>query len=247
MSFKLAEGVNFSDNFEGINLEWTFHYVHSISTAPPSKVYHRQQQQEATEKSYLSLVFDKEHKKKVCISYLPYVVETSKDIIREAKYLKLYDCTSRSYNDNMYASSSTRSVNLTHPFTFENLAMDPEAKKGIKDDLDRFLRRKEFYRSVGKPWKRGYLLYGPPGTGKSSLIAAIANYLKFDIYDLQLRNMCEFSLRSLLLWVPSRTIIVVEDIDCTSGLPGQYSRSHHTNQSQVRVFFFVFASSLNRL
>ncbi|KAL2898704.1 hypothetical protein RDABS01_006847, partial [Bienertia sinuspersici] len=34
---------------------------------------------------------------------------------------------------------------------------------------------------IGRAWKRGYLLYGPPGTGKSSLIAAIANYLKFDI------------------------------------------------------------------
>ncbi|KAL2897004.1 hypothetical protein RDABS01_038788 [Bienertia sinuspersici] len=51
-------------------------------------------------------------------------------------------------------------------------------KKSILDDLDRFIRRKEFYKKIGRPWKRGYLLYGPPGTGKSSLIAAIANYLK---------------------------------------------------------------------
>ncbi|KAK9177111.1 hypothetical protein WN944_029130 [Citrus x changshan-huyou] len=42
--------------------------------------------------------------------------------------------------------------------------------KTIMDDLERFLQRKEFYRRVGKAWKRGYLLYGPPGTGKSSLI-----------------------------------------------------------------------------
>lgn len=59
---------------------------------------------------------------------------------------------------------------------------------------------KEFYKRVGRAWKRGYLLYGPPGTGKSSLIAAMANYLKFDIYDLQLANIVSDSdLRRLLL------------------------------------------------
>ncbi|KAG6637171.1 hypothetical protein CIPAW_11G161200 [Carya illinoinensis] len=47
-----------------------------------------------------------------------------------------------------------------------------------------FLTRKELYRRFGKAWKRGYLLYGPPGTGKSSLIAAMANHLNYNIYDL---------------------------------------------------------------
>ncbi|KAL9418147.1 hypothetical protein AB3S75_041046 [Citrus x aurantiifolia] len=67
--------------------------------------------------------------------------------------------------------------------------MDFDMKKTIMDDLERFLQRKEFYRRLGKAWKRGYLLYGPPGTGKSSLIAAMTNYLNFDIYDLELSNL----------------------------------------------------------
>ncbi|PKI30962.1 hypothetical protein CRG98_048647, partial [Punica granatum] len=58
--------------------------------------------------------------------------------------------------------------------------MEPEQKEALKEDLVRFLSRKEFYKRVGRAWKRGYLLYGPPGTGKSSLVAAMANYLKFD-------------------------------------------------------------------
>uniref|UniRef100_M8AZT5 Mitochondrial chaperone BCS1 n=1 Tax=Aegilops tauschii TaxID=37682 RepID=M8AZT5_AEGTA len=45
---------------------------------------------------------------------------------------------------------------------------------------------KEYYAKVGKAWKRGYLLYGPPGTGKSTMIAAMANFLDYDIYDLEL-------------------------------------------------------------
>ena len=80
-------------------------------------------------------------------------------------------------------------MNLDHPATFDTLAMDFDMKKTIMDDLERFLQRKEFYRRVGKAWKRGYLLYGPPGTGKSSLIAAMTSYLNFDIYDLELSNL----------------------------------------------------------
>ncbi|KAI9124911.1 hypothetical protein K1719_004238 [Acacia pycnantha] len=48
-----------------------------------------------------------------------------------------------------------------------------EAKQlGTMEDLSRFVQRKDFYRKVGKAWKRGYLLLGTLGTGKSSLIGA---------------------------------------------------------------------------
>ncbi|KAK4754638.1 hypothetical protein SAY87_002742 [Trapa incisa] len=80
-------------------------------------------------------------------------------------------------------------INLEHPSTFAIVAMEAEQKMAIMADLDRFLGQKEFYKRVGRAWKRGYLLYGPPGTGKSSLVAAMANYLKFDVYDLQLSNV----------------------------------------------------------
>ncbi|CAL1401170.1 unnamed protein product [Linum trigynum] len=41
------------------------------------------------------------------------------------------------------------------------------------DDLNLFVQRRDYFRSVVRAWKCGYLLYGPPGTGKSSLVAAI--------------------------------------------------------------------------
>ena len=41
-----------------------------------------------------------------------------------------------------------------HPATFETVAMDPEKKKEIIDDLTTFKNSKEFYAKIGKPWKR---------------------------------------------------------------------------------------------
>ncbi|RCV06996.1 hypothetical protein SETIT_1G208900v2 [Setaria italica] len=107
-------------------------------------------------------------------------------------------------------------VDFRHPSTFGTLAMDQKLKQSIIDDLDRFIKRKDYYKRIGKAWKRGYLLYGPPGTGKSSLIAAMANHLRFDVYDLDLTEVQSNSdLRRLLIGMRNRSIIVAEDIDCS--------------------------------
>ncbi|KAK6288096.1 hypothetical protein POUND7_014275 [Theobroma cacao] len=134
----------------------------------------------------------------------------------EARVLKIYTLGTNRY----YYCKLWESIKLEHPATFDTLALDTELKNIIMEDLNRFLRRKEFYKRVGKSWKRGYLLYGPPGTGKSSLIAAMANYLKFDIYDLQLETIkSDSELRKLLLAITNKSILVIEDIDCDASLP----------------------------
>ncbi|KAE8693265.1 hypothetical protein F3Y22_tig00110813pilonHSYRG00005 [Hibiscus syriacus] len=115
------------------------------------------------------------------------------------------------------------------------------------EDLNRFVRRKEFYKRVGKAWKRGYLLYGPPGTGKSSLVAAMANHLKFDVYDLQLANIIRDSdLRRLLLSTGNRSILVIEDIDCSVDLPdrrytvdGRKQPEHHVQLTLSGLLNFI--------
>lgn len=44
-------------------------------------------------------------------------------------------------------------VNLDHPATFETLAMEQEQKTKIMQDLERFVKRKDYHRRVGKAWK----------------------------------------------------------------------------------------------
>ena len=150
--------------------------------------------------------FHKKHKDKALKSYLPHIVATAKAMKDQHRSLKMH----------MIEYDAWTAVDLRHPSTFDTLAMDKKLKQSVMDDLERFVKRKDYYKRIGRAWKRGYLLYGPPGTGKSSLIAAMANYLKFDIYDLELTEVkCNSDLRRLLVGMSNQSILVVEDIDCS--------------------------------
>lgn len=130
------------------------------------------------------------------------------------------------------------SVPFKHPSTFDTLAMDPVKKQEIMADLTDFASGQSFYQKTGRAWKRGYLLYGPPGTGKSSMIAAMANFLCYDIYDLELTEVHNNSeLRKLLMKTSSKSIIVIEDIDCSINLTNRKksspAKSHHEGLSAM--------------
>ena len=168
-------------------------------------------------------------------TYLPHVITRFEEIQKEEKEkmrtIKLYSCDYGRVGPGVEWAS----INLEHPATFEKLAMDPGQKRNLIDDLDRFVKRKELYKKVGKVWQRGYSLSGPPGTGKSSLIAAIANYLKFNIYDLNLSGgkYSDSELRKTLLSTSKRSILVIEVIDY-----GNSETFKVTILYPIEIFFF---------
>ncbi|KAK0584715.1 hypothetical protein LWI29_017549 [Acer saccharum] len=131
-----------------------------------------------------------------------------------------------------WKNSKWSHVFFEHPATFETLAMETKKKDIIKEDLKKFTQGKDYYKKIGKAWKRGYLLYGPPGTGKSTMIAAMANFLNYDVYDLELTTVLKNTeLRNLLIETSSKSIVVIEDIDCSLDLTGQRVK----NKNKVEV------------
>lgn len=117
---------------------------------------------------------------------------------------------------NLFMNGNGRwsSVPWTHPSTMDTMVMDSDLKNKVKLDLDSFLKSKHYYHRMGRVWKRSYLLYGPSGTGKSSFVAAIAKFLCYDVYDLDLYKVADDSdLKTLLLQTTNKSVIVVEDLD----------------------------------
>ncbi|MFQ6662176.1 hypothetical protein Gotur_030074 [Gossypium turneri] len=164
------------------------------------------------EKRFYKLTFHKKHRDLIIGPYL-------KHVLKEGKAIKVRNRQRKLYTNN---GSNWSHVVFEHPATFQTLAMEQDKKEEIMEDLVTFSQAEEFYSRIGRAWKRGYLLYGPPGTGKSTMIAAMANLLGYDIYDLELTAVKDNTeLRKLLIETSSKSIIVIEDIDCSLDLTGQ--------------------------
>ncbi|KAE8685407.1 P-loop containing nucleoside triphosphate hydrolases superfamily protein isoform 1 [Hibiscus syriacus] len=193
---KIPSDCKIIDEFEGMSLQWTLYVKESEKYyIPDKKTYH--------------LTCKKRVRELVEQRYFPHIAKTAQTILSKREKLNIY-----TYNQDR---SRWESAVFRHPARFETLAMEPELMQFIKDDLDSFAARKDFFENVGRAWKRGYLLFGPPGTGKSSLVAAIANYLSYNVYDLQFQSVRnDADLRRLLTSTTNRSILLIEDIDCST-------------------------------
>ncbi|KAF8726868.1 hypothetical protein HU200_019348 [Digitaria exilis] len=219
MTVTMAEGEEMTDVYDGTEFIWCLIY-RSVSTNDSGNGGSNGKQLEAH--SFV-LTFHKKHKEKALDSYLPFIMDTVKAMEDQERTLQIF------MNE---GSDDWIPMDFHHPSNFDTLAMDQKQKQSIIDDLNRFVKRKDYYKRIGKAWKRGYLLYGPPGTGKSSLIAAMANHLRFNIYDLELTAVQSNSdLRTLLVGISSRSILVVEDIDCTIKLQQREEAEEDTSKS----------------
>ncbi|XP_020586024.1 AAA-ATPase At2g46620-like [Phalaenopsis equestris] len=147
--------------------------------------------------------------------YLQYVENAAGEIENRRKEIMMYTI----------AGGKWRSVPMTHPATMETVAMEQDIKNRVMSDLESFLKGRAYYTRLGRVWKRSYLLHGPPGTGKSSFVVAMARFLCYDIYDLDLSVVSDATdLRSLLLDTSPRSIILIEDLDRYLAAAGDISR-----------------------
>jgi chaperone BCS1 len=100
---------------------------------------------------------------------------------------------------------------------FNTIFIDDVIKNKLITTIDKFENDKQWYIDHGINYKLGILLYGPPGTGKTSIIRAIATYLKRDIFLLSVSKLDDISNMLCAMYSYSGDkIACVEDIDTNS-------------------------------
>ena len=69
---------------------------------------------------------------------------------------------------------------------WDDLVLDSSVTSLLKDDIESFFEREEWFRKNRLPFRRGYLLHGPPGNGKSTAIRAMMTSRGLTAYTLRL-------------------------------------------------------------
>nr|GMD56651.1 AAA-ATPase At2g46620-like [Ipomoea batatas]GME12759.1 AAA-ATPase At2g46620-like [Ipomoea batatas] len=175
-----------------------------------SRVYWINDENEKTGLKSLVLKIRRNDKRRILRPYLQHIHSVFYEIEQTRKDVRLYVNVGRAPERN----GRWMSVPFAHPATIDTVVMDSDLKNRVKSDLEGFLKSKQYYHRLGRVWKRSYLLYGPSGTGKSTFVAAMAKFLGYDVYDIDLAKVSDDSdLKMLLLQTTTKSLIVIEDLD----------------------------------
>lgn len=176
--------------------------------------FHEAEQTSESKNRTLVLKIRKADKRRILRPYLQHIHTVADEIEQQGKRdSKLYLNAGAQFIGGD-GNVRWKSVPFTHPSTMDTIAMETDLKNKIKSDLESFLKARQYYQRLGRVWKRSFLLYGPSGTGKSSFVAAMANFLNYDVYDIDLSNVPgDSDLKLLLLETTPKSIIVIEDLD----------------------------------
>ncbi|OEL12824.1 AAA-ATPase [Dichanthelium oligosanthes] len=172
----MVPGHSMTDVFEGVEFPWTLTSRDPDGNSDDWRACPRSPHS-------LSLSFDAEQTKVALRRYVPFIMMAMEGTRRRERALQIF----------MNEHYSWEGINHQHPATFDTVAMDPALKQSIIADLDRFVKRRECYRRIGKAWKHGYLLYGPAGT------AAHARYYTIGSAELRRRAVVDVRLDPALL------------------------------------------------
>ena len=131
--------------------------------------------------------------------------------------------------DGSQGSRLTQDVN---PTSWEDLILNKDITRLVKEDYERFRNKKDWYLSKKLPYRRGYLFHGSPGNGKTSMIKAIISSSNLNVYTM--RNFSgDSAVNNLEKLFRSRSegqIIVLEDLDRYFSSKGDMNKDSQTNR-----------------
>ncbi|KAI8138927.1 P-loop containing nucleoside triphosphate hydrolase protein [Fennellomyces sp. T-0311] len=199
-------GQAYSVKHEECTFYIAFHTPPALPTMPSDK-----QSIAQTEPSIrISMVGCKDHGATVA-SLTTFLNKVAQDYLI---YMDSLRKQTRSRYDYSASGKWVRICSLYENQGLQTVALCPKSESLIAKDLDSFVHNKSFYKRIGAPYVRGYLLHGRPGTGKTSLVFAIASYLKRHLYFMNLSYIdSDSELFQAFASVPANSIVVFEDID----------------------------------
>ena len=98
---------------------------------------------------------------------------------------------------------------------WESVILDGNLADAVYEECVTFLKSRDWYTSLGVPYRRSFLLESAPGCGKSSFIQALAGRLNFDICFLSLSasDLSDQELAEQLRSTPPESLVVLEELD----------------------------------
>ncbi|KAF7051752.1 hypothetical protein CFC21_059959 [Triticum aestivum] len=213
-SLRLGPGHTARDAFLGARLQWT-----CLARGDGG-------QEEA-----LVLRVRRHDRTRVLRPYLQHVESVADDMELRRRELRLFVNAGCGGVD---GAPRWASAPFAHPATLDAVAMDPDLKARVRADLESFSKGRAYYHRLGRVWRRSYLLHGPPGTGKSTFAAAMARFLGYDVYDVDLSRADVVDLRALLMRTTPRSLILLEDLDRHLQLQGAQG-----DGAEARVLSFM--------
>ncbi len=180
--------------------------------------------------------------------YNEYITTVSSDIDKQvSRLLKIHKPNIVKSKDDTHVSWNT--VYVTTNKTFKNTIVADDVKKDLYDDIHWFINSEKYFAEKGIPYKRGYILEGEYGTGKTSILKAISNEYKLNIFSVDLDNI-ETNAQLLKLITDinymirnQKYMLVFEDLDRSPFIKklnrDRYDYCNEGNTSKLTITTFI--------